>query len=124
MALLLGLVRVGSNILTAVPGLLVLGLGVGAMLTSSVDVVQSAFSDADQGQISGVSRSVSHLGSSFGTALAGSVLVAAASIGNESFAAALATILGFAVLGLVLALLIPGQGEPAAGQERALVEHR
>ena len=39
------------------------------MLTSSVNVVQSSFSEADQGEISGLSRSVSNLGSSLGTAL-------------------------------------------------------
>ena len=42
------------------------------MLTSSVNVVQSSFPDKDQGDISGLSRSVSNLGSSLGTALVGS----------------------------------------------------
>ena len=67
--------RAHSNIFTFVPGLFLLGLGVGAMLTSSVNVVQSAFPERDQGEISGLSRSVSNLGSSLGTAVAGSVLV-------------------------------------------------
>jgi hypothetical protein len=40
-----------------------------------VNVVQSAFPERDQGEISGLSRSVSNLGSSLGTAVAGSVLV-------------------------------------------------
>ena len=59
-----------------IPGLLLFGAGVGIMLTSSVNVVQSSFPDQDQGEISGLSRSVSNLGSSLGTALVGSVLVA------------------------------------------------
>ena len=76
MILLLALVRAHSGIVTWIPGLLLFGVGVGAMLTSSVNVVQSSFSDDDQGEISGLSRSVSNLGSSLGTALVGSVLVA------------------------------------------------
>ena len=76
MILLLLLVRAHSGIGTFVPGLLLFGAGIGVMLTSSVNVVQSSFPDDDQGDISGLSRSVSNLGSSLGTALVGSVLVA------------------------------------------------
>ena len=72
----MALVREHSAILSWVPGLLLFGAGVGVMLTSSVNVVQSSFPDADQGEISGLSRSVSNLGSSLGTALVGSVQVA------------------------------------------------
>jgi hypothetical protein len=50
------------------PGLLLIGVGLGTMLTPSVNVVQSSFPDQQQGEISGVSRSVSNLGSSLGTA--------------------------------------------------------
>ena len=52
------------------PGLLLIGLGVGVMLTPSVNVVQSSFPDEQQGEISDLSRSVSNLGSSLGTAVA------------------------------------------------------
>ena len=58
------------------PGLFLIGLGVGAMLTPSVNVVQSSFAEDQQGEISGLSRSVSNLGSSLGTAVAGTILVA------------------------------------------------
>ena len=58
------------------PGLLLTGLGVGVMLTSSVNVVQSSFPEGDQGEISGLSRSVSNLGSSLGVAIAGTIIVA------------------------------------------------
>ena len=111
MGLLLALVRTDSAIWTFVPGLLLMGLGVGVMLTSSVTIVQSSFPDADQGDISGLSRSVSNLGSSFGTALVGSVLVAAASTTQEgrSFAVAQGVLLGFSLVGLVLGVLIPGR---------------
>ena len=58
------------------PGLFVIGLGIGAMLTPSVNVVQSSFPEQLQGEISGLSRSVSNLGSSLGAAIAGTILVA------------------------------------------------
>ena len=46
------------------------------MLTPSVNIVQSAFPENQQGEISGLSRCVSNLGSSLGTAVAGTILVA------------------------------------------------
>jgi MFS family permease len=109
MILLLALVRANSGILTWVPGLLLFGAGVGVMLTSSVNVVQSSFPEADQGDISGLSRSVSNLGSSLGTALVGSVLVAVARPEGQPFAVALAIMLVLALIGLVIAVLIPRQ---------------
>ncbi|MGY0488086.1 MFS transporter [Streptomyces sp. WG-D5] len=77
------------------PGLLLIGLGLGVMLTPSVNVVQSSFPEDLQGEISGLSRSISNLGSSVGTALAGTILVANPSVGP--YAAAL---LVLAVIGL------------------------
>jgi MFS family permease len=59
------------------------GLGLGGMLTPSVNVVQSSFPEALQGEISGLSRSVSNLGSSFGTAIAGTILVSELATGNR-----------------------------------------
>jgi len=99
-----------------VPGLLLFGAGVGVMLTSSVNVVQSSFPEADQGDISGLSRSVSNLGSSLGTALVGSVLVAVARPEGQPFAVALAIMLVLALIGLVIAVLIPRQSTEAAQQ--------
>ncbi len=107
MALLLALVRKDSNALAYLPGLLLIGLGVGTMLTASVNVVQSSFSDADQGDISGVSRSVSNLGSSLGVALAGSVLVGAAAVGLNEYATAIVILGGVALIGLGAAMLLP-----------------
>jgi MFS family permease len=118
MILLLALVRQHSGILSWVPGLLLFGAGVGVMLTSSVNVVQSSFPDADQGDISGLSRSVSNLGSSFGTALVGSLMVAVKLPIGKTLAVALVMLLVIALIGLVLAFLIPRQSiestEPAA----------
>ncbi|MFC3453270.1 MFS transporter [Amycolatopsis speibonae] len=107
LVLVLLLVRADSGVASAVPGLFLLGAGVGIMLTASVNLVQSGSPDSAQGDISGVSRSVSNLGSSVGTALAGSVLAGVVRPGGTSFALALATLTLAAVVGLVAALLLP-----------------
>ena len=124
MILLLLLVRAHSGILSWVPGLLLFGAGVGVMLTSSVNVVQSSFPDKDQGEISGLSRSVSNLGSSLGTALVGSVLVAVKLPAGRPFAVALTMLLVITLIGLVLAALIPRKptettATPSPGTEPA-----
>jgi MFS family permease len=124
MGLLLALVRAHSAFWTWVPGLLLFGIGVGVMLTSSVNVVQSSFPDSDQGEISGLSRSVSNLGSSLGTALVGSVLVAVKMPAGRPFAAGLIVMLVFTLIGLLLAVLIPreraGTAKPADADTAAV----
>ena len=112
MGMLVLLVRKDASILRFVPGLLAVGIGVGIMLTASVNVVQSSWPEDQQGDISGVSRSVSNLGSSLGTALAGSVLVGAATLGNRAFALALATMGVATAIGLVAAILLPRTPAP------------
>jgi hypothetical protein len=69
--------------------------------------VQSSFPEDQQGEISGLSRSVSNLGSSFGTAIAGTILVAAATRGNGAYAWAMGSVAALGLLGLIAALLIP-----------------
>ncbi len=107
--LLLALVNATSGVITFIPGLLLMGAGIGAMLTASVNVVQSAFPEQDQGEISGLSRAVSNLGSSLGTAIVGSVLVAQLLEGNKNIALALITMAIIGGIGLVAALLLPAQ---------------
>lgn len=107
MILLLLLVRLTASSLASIPGLLLIGLGVGVMLTSSVNVVQSSFPDKDQGEISGLSRSLSNLGSSLGTAIAGSVLVTTLVAPEKTYPLALMTMIVFAGIGLIAALLLP-----------------
>jgi MFS family permease len=114
MLLLLLLVRENAGIWRWIPGLFLFGVGAGTMLTSSVNVVQSSFPQADQGDISGLSRSVSNLGSSLGTALVGSVLVAVKFPAGHPFAVATTMMLVITLLGLVLAVLIPRQATEAA----------
>lgn len=87
------------------PGLLLIGLGLGAMLTPSVDIVQSSFGDELQGEISGLSRSVSNLGSSLGTAVAGTILVAG--LTGHAYAVAMITLAVLAVVGLLVAAGLP-----------------
>jgi hypothetical protein len=81
------------------------------MLTPSVNVVQSSFPEALQGEISGLSRSVSNLGSSFGTAIAGTILVSVIAPGNRAYAWALASLIVFGVIGLGAALFLPKKVE-------------
>ncbi|MEV5957910.1 MFS transporter [Streptomyces sp. NPDC051987] len=102
------LVVLAGNLATAwafVPGLLLIGLGLGVMLTPSVNVVQSSFPEERQGEISGLSRSVSNLGSSFGTAIAGTILVAGLTKG--AYAAAMLTLAVIGLAGLAAAALLP-----------------
>jgi MFS family permease len=109
--LLIGLVYASSSIVALVPGLLVIGLGLGVMLTPSVTVVQSSFPEEQQGEISGLSRSVSNLGSSFGTAIAGTILVSDLASGTRSYALAMVALAVAGLIGLVAALLLPASLE-------------
>ncbi|WP_054848201.1 MFS transporter [Methanoculleus chikugoensis] len=117
--LLLLWVRETSNVLTFVPGLFLVGVGVGGvMLTSSVNVVQSAFPEEDQGgEISGLSRSVSNLGSSLGVAIAGTVIVSTLVEGNMGYALALVVLVFFALVGLAAAFMLPASPVPPRNPE-------
>ncbi|WP_043465465.1 MFS transporter [Kitasatospora sp. MBT66] len=112
---LLLLVRAVDDIWAFTPGLLLIGLGLGLMLTPSVNVVQSAFPDSRQGEISGLSRSISNLGSSLGTAIAGTILVA--ELTNGGYAAAMIALAVFGVVGLGAALFLP-HDRPAGAPDR------
>jgi MFS family permease len=92
------------------PGLLLIGLGLGVMLTPSVNIVQSSFADDRQGEISGLSRSVSNLGSSLGTAIAGTILVAGLS--SHAYAIAMAALAAVGLVGLIAAALVPAHPAP------------
>ena len=94
-----------DSIWAAVPGLFLIGFGIGGMLTPSVNVVQSSFGEDRQGEISGLSRCVSNLGSSLGTAIAGTILVAGLSKG--AYATSLVALAFVGLLGLVAARLLP-----------------
>jgi MFS family permease len=118
-ALLLGLIPISTRDIAFVPGLLAIGLGVGAMLTPSVNVVQSSFPEELQGEISGLSRSVSNLGSSFGTAIAGTILVSDLARGNHSYALAIVALAIFGLVGLGAALLLPRAAGRSAAPEPA-----
>ncbi len=107
--LLLGLVHGSSNVVAFVPGLLLLGLGVGTMLTPSVNIVQSSFPEEQQGEISGLSRAVSNLGSSLGTAIVGTIIVSDVAAGTHGYAAAMIVLAGVALAGLAVAMFLPGE---------------
>jgi MFS family permease len=95
-----------SSVWYLIPGLFFIGVGVGTMITPSVNVVQSSFPQARQGEISGLSRSVSNLGSSMGTAIAGTILIAAESRAHP-YAIAMSSLALFGLVGLGAALFIP-----------------
>jgi MFS family permease len=109
--LLIPLVVEWRSVVAFFPGLFLFGVGMGLMLTPSVNVVQSAFPEQQQGEISGLSRSVSNLGSSLGTAIAGTILISAVATGNTSYGWAMASVGIAGVIGLGAALLLPG-GRP------------
>ena len=105
---LLALVVGFPNAWAFAPGLLLIGLGLGLMLTPSVNVVQSSFGEDLQGEISGLSRSVSNLGSTLGTAIAGTILVAGITVTPErSYGLAMAVLGLIGVIGLVAGAFLP-----------------
>jgi MFS family permease len=108
------LAMVGSNpsVWAFAPGLFLIGLGVGVMLTPSVNVVQSSFPEEQQGEISGVSRSVSNLGSALGAAIAGTIIVATPT--GHGYAVAMITLAAIGLVGLVAAAFLPRGLVPTA----------
>ena len=108
-AVLLALVKGSPSVAAFAPGLLLIGLGLGTMLTPSVNVVQSSFGEAQQGEISGLSRSVSNLGSSLGTAIAGTILVSDLASPDRSYALAMITLGALGVVGLIVATRLPDE---------------
>ena len=114
-ALLLIMVSRSTTPWAFAPGLLLIGLGLGAMLTPSVNIVQSSFPDAQQGEISGLSRSVSNLGSSLGTAVAGTILVAGiTTTPDRAYALAMTVLAAVGLVGFLMALLLPRSSSPSA----------
>ncbi|MGV9861081.1 MFS transporter [Rhodococcus koreensis] len=111
---LVALVSGTTNVWAFAPGLLLIGLGLGVMLTPSVNVVQSAFTENLQGEISGLSRSVSNLGSSLGAAIAGTILVAGITTTPErSYALAMIVLAAVGVIGLGAAIFLPRTASPS-----------
>jgi nitrate/nitrite transporter NarK len=79
-----------------------------------VNLVQSAFPENKEGEISGLSRAVSNLGSSFGTAIAGTILVSNLVSGNGTYVAAMIVLVVVALAGLGISLLLPENPLPSA----------
>ena len=112
--LLLALVAGTPNPWAFAPGLLLIGLGVGVMLTPSVNVVQSVFPEDLQGEISGLSRCISNLGSSLGTAVAGTILVAG--LDKSAYAAAMLALAVIGFVGLGATMLVPSKSQRSPGR--------
>ena len=77
------------------------------MLTPSVNVVQSAFPENLQGEISGLSRSVSNLGSTLGVAIAGTILVAGLTDPKRAYGVAMLVVAFIGLVGLGATLACP-----------------
>jgi MFS family permease len=118
--LLLALIGASTRAVAFGPGLLLIGIGLGVMLTPSVNVVQSAFPEDQQGEISGLSRSVSNLGSSFGTAIAGTILVSDLASGNDTYVLAMLVLAASALIGVTAALGLPRSTTPTTAAEGLL----
>jgi MFS family permease len=108
---LLAMVNGSPSVWAFTPGLLLIGLGVGVMLTPSVNVVQSSFAEERQGEISGLSRSVSNLGSCLGTAIGGTILVSG--LTSHVYGAAMIVLGVIGLIGLVAAMFLPTSHRPA-----------
>jgi MFS family permease len=119
-AVLLALVKGNPSVYAFAPGLLLIGLGLGLMLTPSVNLVQSAFPEERQGEISGLSRSVSNLGSSLGTAVAGTILVSGLTSPDTAYGAAMIVLAGLGIVGLVTSLFLHPEPVPAADAPSAV----
>ena len=116
----LAMVSSSPSVWAFAPGLFLIGLGVGVMLTPSVNVVQSAFGEDLQGEISGLSRSVSNLGSSLGTAICGTILVAGiTATPQRSYGLALAVLAVIGVTGVVASAMLPSTPAPVAAAQAA-----
>ena len=89
------------------PGLFLIGVGLGVMLTPSVNVVQSAFPENLQGEISGLSRSVSNLGSTLGVAIGGTILVSGLADPKRSYGVAMLVLAFIGLIGLGAAVMLP-----------------
>ena len=89
------------------PGLFLIGVGLGVMLTPSVNVVQSAFPENLQGEISGLSRSVSNLGSTLGVAIGGTILVSGLADPKRSYGVAMVVLAFIGLIGLGAAVMLP-----------------
>jgi nitrate/nitrite transporter NarK len=75
--------------------------------------VQSSFPEARQGEISGLSRSVSNLGSSLGTAIAGTILVAGITATPErAYGLAMIVLAAVGLVGLATSALLPRSPAP------------
>jgi MFS family permease len=116
----LAMVASSPSVWAFTPGLLLMGLGVGVMLTPSINVVQSAFGEDLQGEISGLSRSVSNLGSSLGTAICGTILVAGiTATPQRSYGLALGVLAVIGVGGVVVSAMLPAKPAPVAAAQEA-----
>jgi MFS family permease len=121
--LLLSLVHGHPSAWAFAPGLLLIGFGLGGMLTPSINIVQSSFPEDLQGEISGLSRAVSNLGSSLGTAIAGTILVVGiTSTPGRAYGLAMLALALIGVVGLVAGAFLPASLGPKKRTQPAVTD--
>ena len=76
-AVLIGALEAGAGPEIVTWPMLLVGLGIGALASQFGAVTVSAVSDEEAGQVGGLQNTVTNLGASIGTALAGAALIAA-----------------------------------------------
>jgi MFS family permease len=78
--LLIGSLEVGADSSIVLVPLLIVGLGIGALASQLGNVTVSAVPTEKSSEVGGLQNTATQLGASFGTALAGSVLIAALTV--------------------------------------------
>ena len=109
--LLLALVGASSRVIAFAPGLLLIGLGLGVMLTPSVNVVQSSSPKTCRRKSPGC-RAASPTWAVLGTAIAGTILISDLASGNTSYVLAMLALAVLALIGLAAAIRLPASHPP------------
>lgn len=87
LAIMLVYVQIGNSPFGLIPGLFVYGMGLGLVASQIVNLVMSAVKPDQTAEASGVTSTLETLGSSVGTAIVGTVLIVAITMGTSSMVA-------------------------------------
>jgi MFS family permease len=110
---LLAMVIGSPSVWAFAPGLLLIGLGLGLMLTPSVNLVQSSFTEELQGEISGLPQRLQPRLVPC-TAIAGTILVAGiTATPARAYGLAMIVLAAVGVVGLLAAAFLPRTRAPA-----------
>jgi EmrB/QacA subfamily drug resistance transporter len=124
LALAIGEVGVGGSIAALVPGLLLVGAGIGLCFTPLTSTVLAGIDPARVGAASGGMSTVTQLGYALGVAITGVIFFGAGGDMGHAFKLSLIQLSAFAIGIVVMARLLPGPqrsgGEPESAAATAL----